>query len=75
VPAPVLSAQSWLDLTFLHWAIDPTAVASLLPTGTHPDVIDGHTFVALVPFRMSRLGLGEQLALPWLGDFSALLRR
>ncbi|NEE38317.1 DUF2071 domain-containing protein, partial [Streptomyces sp. SID7982] len=40
-PMPPLLTQSWLDLAFLHWAVDPADVAPLLPPGTVPDTFDG----------------------------------
>jgi uncharacterized protein len=49
---PRLLGQRWCDVTFLHWAVDPAAVAGLLPPGVRPDVLDGRTYVGLVPFRM-----------------------
>jgi uncharacterized protein len=41
LPRPVLFEQFWADLTFLHWEVDPDAVAPLLPAGTRPDVFPG----------------------------------
>nr|WP_096215690.1 DUF2071 domain-containing protein [Streptomyces sp. 2323.1] len=52
-----LLTQSWLDLAFLHWAVDPSQVAHLLPTGTVPDTFDGATHAGLVPCRMHRAEL------------------
>ncbi len=46
-------AQHWRDLTMLHWAVDPAVVAPLLPRGTEPDLLDGRTYVGLVPFVMA----------------------
>jgi uncharacterized protein YqjF (DUF2071 family) len=69
LPGRVITAQSWRDLTFLHWAVDPARVAPLLPPGTRPDVHEGRTYVGLVPFRMVGLSLGRRPALPWLGTF------
>ncbi len=42
IARPLLT-QSWLDLTFLHWAVDPVDVAGLLPAGTVPDTLGGVT--------------------------------
>ena len=53
---PRLLRQHWRDVTFLHWAVDPAAVAGLLPPGVRPDVLDGRTYVGLVPFRMVDVG-------------------
>lgn len=61
--------QSWLDLTFLHWAVAPETVRPLLPRGTEPDVIDGRTYIGLIAFRMYRIGLAGLPGLPWLGTF------
>lgn len=64
---PTMMTQSWRDAGFLHWAVDPRDVAPMLPRGVHPDVIDGVTYVGLVPFRMvgagaARWGLHEDHA-------------
>lgn len=80
-PAPVSTAapalhgrpimtQRWEDLTFLHWRVDPDLVAPLLPPGTVPDVLDGATWVGLVPFRLAGAGLGRGPGVPWLGTFA-----
>ena len=66
---PALFDQDWLTLFFLHWALDPQQVAPLLPRGTRPDVFDGATYVALVPFRMVDAGLGSRHPTPYLGTF------
>ncbi|THV36438.1 DUF2071 domain-containing protein [Glycomyces buryatensis] len=71
-PRPIsrpLLTQSWLDLAFLHWAVDPEAVAGLLPTGTVPDTFDGATFVGLIAFRMHRVGWLRLPGIPYFGSF------
>jgi uncharacterized protein YqjF (DUF2071 family) len=71
-PRPIgrtVFTQRWQDLTFLHWAVDPAVVAPLLPPGTVPDVLDGATYVGLIPFRMRRIGLFGTPGLPYLGSF------
>jgi uncharacterized protein YqjF (DUF2071 family) len=65
----VVMSQLWRDLTFLHWAVGPTAVSHLMPPGVRPDTLDGRTYVGLVPFRMVDAGLGRGPAVPWLGSF------
>jgi hypothetical protein len=64
-----LLVQSWAELTFLHWAVDPTLVAGLLPAGTRPDTLDGVTYVGLIPFRMRGVGLLAGPGLPYVGTF------
>jgi uncharacterized protein YqjF (DUF2071 family) len=68
VRRPIL-VQQWRRLTFLHWPVDPAAVAPLLPAGTRPDTLDGVTYVGLVPFQMHKVGLGPGPGLPYLGTF------
>lgn len=70
LPPPVFTRQFWGDLTFVHWPVDPDAVAHLFPDGARPDVApDGRTYVGLVPFAMSELALGIPSAIPYFGRF------
>ncbi|MEW1627857.1 DUF2071 domain-containing protein [Streptomyces sp. NPDC089173] len=69
-PMPPLLTQSWLDLAFVHWAVDPADVAPLLPPGTVSDTFDGTTtYVGLVAFRMYRVGVLGLPGIPYLGTF------
>lgn len=61
--------QSWLDLTFIHWAVDPELVAKRMPRGVRPDTLDGATYVGLIAFRMVGAGLAGGPGVPWLGTF------
>jgi uncharacterized protein len=72
-PRPVRTTvfrQAWLDLTFVHWALDPSVVAPLLPDGVRPDVLDGATQVGLVAFRMRDIAIGRAPAIPYFGSFA-----
>lgn len=64
-----LFEQRWADLAFLHWPVAPDAVAPFMPTGVRPDVIDGVTYVGLVPFHMRDAGLGRNHPTRYLGEF------
>lgn len=64
-----LLAQSWLDVSMLHWPADAAVVQRLIPAGTRPDLLHGVTYVGLIGFRMSHLGIGPRPRLPYLGDF------
>jgi uncharacterized protein YqjF (DUF2071 family) len=68
VRRPLLT-QQWLDLAFVHWAVEPSVVAGLLPAGTVPDTLDGTTYVGLVAFRMHRVGWLGLPGVPYLGTF------
>ena len=61
--------QTWADLTFLHWAVEPGRLAGRLPPGVRPDVIDGKSYVGLVPFRMRNIGAWGGPGLPYVGSF------
>jgi uncharacterized protein len=66
---PRILQQGWRDLTFLHWAVDPSDVAHFFPPGVRPDTFEGRTYVGLVPFRMVDTGLPHGPAVPYLGTF------
>ena len=61
--------QRWVDLTFVHWAVEPESVAHWFPPGTRPDVFEGATYVGLVPFAMRKTNVGTSLPLPYFGSF------
>lgn len=65
-----LSAQQWQNLTFLHWPVDPAALAGRFPPGVRADTIEGRSYVGLVPFHMHGAGPGPRPAVPYFGDFS-----
>ncbi|TVR52478.1 MAG: DUF2071 domain-containing protein [Puniceicoccaceae bacterium] len=45
--------QSWHDLLFLHWAVDPDWLQEQLPAGLEADCYNGQGWIGLVPFTMS----------------------
>jgi uncharacterized protein len=61
--------QDWVQLTFLHWAVEPARLHPYLPAGTRPDSIGGVSYVGLIPFRMRRIGAFGSPGLPYLGSF------
>jgi uncharacterized protein YqjF (DUF2071 family) len=61
--------QTWAELTFLHWAVDPGRLARHLPAGVRPDVLDGVSYVGLVPFRMQGIGAWGSPGIPYFGSF------
>ena len=56
---PRILRQDWLNLSFLHWAVEPASIASFYPPGTEPDVFEGRGYVGLVPFQMANTGLAR----------------
>ena len=67
--ARVMMNQSWRDLTFLHWAVEPERVAHHMPPGVRPDTLDGLTYVGLIPFRMVGAGVAGGPGVPYFGSF------
>ena len=69
LPTRQVMSQWWRDIAFLHWRVDPDAVAPLLPRGVRPDVHDGSSWVGLIPFRMVDAGVGHGGPVPRYGTF------
>ncbi|MEV6020457.1 DUF2071 domain-containing protein [Streptomyces sp. NPDC051997] len=68
VRSPLLT-QWWLDLAFVHWAVDPADVTPLLPHGLTADTHDGVTYAGLVAFRMEKVGWLRLPGVPYFGSF------
>ncbi len=64
--------QSWEQLLFMHWRVDPNAMAALLPGGLEPDVCDGSAWLAVVPFTMRDVYPRYTMPVPWLSHFAEL---
>ena len=56
LPWPRFMPQKWLNVSFLHWAVQPASIAHLYPPGTEPDAFEGSSFVGVIPFQMSLFG-------------------
>lgn len=69
VRRPVMH-QRWEDLLFVHWPVEPDAVARRLPPGLAPDTFDGSAWVSLVPFRMVGIRPAGLPTVPWLLTFA-----
>ncbi|MGR2754023.1 YqjF family protein [Agromyces arachidis] len=69
LPGRVVVEQRWRDLVFLHWRVDPARVQPYLPAGTRPDVIDGETWVGLIPFVLADTRFPPLPALHRVGTF------
>ncbi len=70
LPRPVIIAQHWADLTFIHWPVRQEHVAHLYPPGIRPDIFaDGMTYAGLVPFTMRRTAFASALPIPYFGTF------
>ncbi|MET0989766.1 MAG: DUF2071 domain-containing protein [Glaciihabitans sp.] len=64
-----VASQRWSDLAFLHWRVDASQVAPLLPKGLRPDEFDGSSWVGLIPFVLDRATVLGSPPVPYFGDF------
>ncbi len=62
-------ANTWDELTFIHWRFDPAVVQQLLPAGLTVHTFDGDAWVGLVPFMM-RVRPPGLPSVPWLTEFA-----
>jgi len=59
LPWPRILRQNWLNVSFLHWAVEPASIAHLYPPDTEPDTFEGSSFVGVVPFQMADTGFAR----------------
>jgi uncharacterized protein YqjF (DUF2071 family) len=64
--------QTWLDLLFAHWPIDPELIAPTIPADVELDLFDGRAWLGVVPFRMANVGPRGVPALPGVSAFAEL---
>ena len=61
--------QTWLDLLFVHWALDPSAVRTHVPRPLKLDTFDGSAWIGITPFLLSGLRLAPTPPVPYLSRF------
>jgi uncharacterized protein YqjF (DUF2071 family) len=69
---PWIMTQSWCDLLFAHWRVDPARLAALIPPPLEIDLFHGEAWIAVVPFRMEQVSPRGVPALPWISAFPEL---
>lgn len=62
----------WLELCFMHWATDASAVQQLLPGGMEVDTFQGNAYLGVVPFRMEGIRPRGTFEVPGLSAFPEL---
>ncbi|MGK9149327.1 DUF2071 domain-containing protein [Plantibacter flavus] len=67
---PVVAAQEWRQLAFVHWRVPASTVAPLLPAGVVPDLFDGSSWVGLIAFRLGDARIGPLPPTPIGGSFT-----
>jgi uncharacterized protein YqjF (DUF2071 family) len=69
---PWMMRQTWHDLLFAHWPIEPARLRALIPGGLTLDLFDGDGWIGIVPFHMSGVTTRFVPAVPWLSAFPEL---
>ena len=64
--------QTWHDLLFAHWPIDPAVLRPLVPPQLPLDLFQGRCWIGVVPFRMSNIHPRYFLPTPGLSAFPEL---
>ena len=71
-PGSPVMFQTWSDLLFLHWEIDPAQIRARIPDRLSVDLHEGKTYLGLVPFFMRKVRPRFLPAVPWLSNFLEL---
>lgn len=66
---PWVMTQTWRDLLFAHWRVDPERLRPTVPRAFALDLFDGHAWVSVVPFCMTNVAPRGVPALPWISAF------
>jgi uncharacterized protein YqjF (DUF2071 family) len=69
---PWLMTQTWHDLLFAHWRVEPAALAGIVPPQFPLDLFGGEAWVGVVPFRMTNVAPRGVPSLPWISEFPEL---
>jgi uncharacterized protein YqjF (DUF2071 family) len=64
--------QRWQNLLFLHWRVEPAAIAGMLPPRLHVDMFDGSAWLGVVPFFMCDVRPARCPAVPLISNFLEL---
>lgn len=70
--APWLMTQTWNDLLFAHWPVDAAEMRRAVPNAFDLDLFDGVTWLGIVPFYMTNVGIRNVPSIPWLSAFPEL---
>ena len=71
---PWIMSQTWRDLLFAHWPVDPEQVRAVLPRALRPhlDTFDASAWVGVIPLRMFDVRLRGTPGVPTAANFAEL---
>ena len=67
-----LMAQTWTDLLFAHWSVEPEILRRVVPEQLPIDTFDGRAYVGVTPFGVRNLRLRPTLPVPFLSTFAEI---
>ena len=70
--SPWVMGQTWDDLLFAHWPVEPDVLRSHVPDGLSIDEHDGSAWIGVTPFVVSSLRARGTLPLPYVSSFHEL---
>jgi uncharacterized protein YqjF (DUF2071 family) len=71
-PGSPAMSQTWENLLFLHWPIDPGVIRPLIPAPLEIDTFEGNAWIGITPFAMTALRLNSFPSIPGIGSFLEL---
>lgn len=69
---PWVMTQTWHDLLFAHWAVDPHKLRDKVPSAFELDLFDGVGWLGIIPFHMTNVAPRAVPSLPWISEFPEL---
>jgi uncharacterized protein len=69
---PWVMTQTWHDLLFAHWPVDPSQLRPRVPAAFELDLFDGSAWIGIVPFHMTNVAPRGVPSLPWVSEFPEL---
>jgi hypothetical protein len=70
--SPWIMTQTWHDLLFAHWAVDPAVLRKRVPPQLPLDLFDGRAWIGIVPFHMTNVAPRAIPPIPWVSSFPEL---
>ncbi len=67
---PWLQGQTWSDLLFAHWPVDPETLRPAVPAHIPLDTFDGKAWIGITPFEIRGLRVRGSLPLPVASRFA-----
>jgi uncharacterized protein YqjF (DUF2071 family) len=64
--------QSWHDLLFAHWPLDPETLRARVPASLPLDLFEGRAWIGVIPFHMTNVGPRGISSLPGVSAFAEL---